>query len=111
MVEKNFSHEIIEDNILTLGEANKREQYWISFYHTWINDPQCRGYNLTIGGGPTHYGGTYVVSNGDKTLRITYLELDKYIADGWIWHGSKEYEKIRNKKMRNFIDRGITKKK
>ena len=47
---ENFSHEIIEDNIETLEEANKRETYWIQYYHTWLDDPQCKGYNATLGG-------------------------------------------------------------
>ncbi len=46
----NFKHEIIEDNIKTLKEANKRETYWIQYYHTWLDDPQCKGYNATLGG-------------------------------------------------------------
>lgn len=47
---ENFSHEIIEDNIESLDLANKREAYWISHYHTWIDDPECHGYNSTTGG-------------------------------------------------------------
>ena len=46
----NFSHEILETNILTLEEANKREKYWIAYYHTYIHDPTPNGYNLTKGG-------------------------------------------------------------
>lgn len=46
----NFTHEIIEDNIETLAQANKREHYWIMYYHTWIDDPDCNGYNSTAGG-------------------------------------------------------------
>lgn len=30
--------------------ANEREKYWIAFYHTYIKDPLCNGYNLTLGG-------------------------------------------------------------
>ena len=47
---ENFSHEIIEDNIKTLEDANERETYWIKYYHTWIDDSQCKGYNSTLGG-------------------------------------------------------------
>lgn len=46
----NFTHEIIEDNIETLAQANEREHYWIMYYHTWIDDPECNGYNSTAGG-------------------------------------------------------------
>ncbi len=47
---KNFSHEIIASNIETLDEANKLEEYWISYYHSYIYDSQCNGYNNTAGG-------------------------------------------------------------
>lgn len=45
----NFEHKILETN-LTLEEANEKEQYWIAYYHTWIEDPQCWGYNMQSGG-------------------------------------------------------------
>lgn len=41
----NFSHEVIETNILTQTKANEREQYWIAFY-----DSYNTGYNATLGG-------------------------------------------------------------
>lgn len=45
---ENFSFEIIEQcNFLQLDE---REIYWISFYHSYIHDPDCQGYNMTKGG-------------------------------------------------------------
>lgn len=47
---ENFEHEIIEENILTAKEAYEREQYWIKYYHSFVGDEQCNGYNLTIGG-------------------------------------------------------------
>lgn len=47
---ENFSHELIEENIKTLDEANEREKYWIAYYHTFIEDPKCWGYNMTAGG-------------------------------------------------------------
>lgn len=47
---ENFTHEILENNILTLEQANQREQYWIAYYHTWVYDPYCNGYNTTQGG-------------------------------------------------------------
>ena len=46
----NFEHEIIESDIQTLEEANTREQYWISFYHAYVGDAECHGYNATPGG-------------------------------------------------------------
>ena len=40
-----FEHEIIEDNIQTLEQANKREEYWISYFNSVEN-----GYNANSGG-------------------------------------------------------------
>ena len=45
----NFEHIILKEN-LTLEEANYWEEYYISYYHTWVDDPQCNGYNLQKGG-------------------------------------------------------------
>lgn len=41
----NFEHIFLEKDIPTLEIANKREQYWISFYDSYKN-----GYNSTLGG-------------------------------------------------------------
>lgn len=46
----NFSHEILVDGITTLEEANRLEIEFIAKYHTYIKDPECWGYNTTIGG-------------------------------------------------------------
>ena len=45
----NFEHIILKDN-LSLEEANYWEEYYIKFYHTWSEDPECNGYNLKPGG-------------------------------------------------------------
>lgn len=58
----NFLHEVLENN-LSQEEANQREQYWISYYHTFIGDPECKGYNLTKGGGHTERGKKSQTSN------------------------------------------------
>lgn len=47
---ENFRHEILEKDILTLEEANEKEKYWINYFHTWIYDENCNGYNATQGG-------------------------------------------------------------
>ena len=47
---ENFDHTILDDNISTLEEANKKERYYISLYHTWLGDENCNGYNKTPGG-------------------------------------------------------------
>lgn len=46
----NFITEILESDIKTLDLANEREQYWIAYYHTYIYDPECNGYNALPGG-------------------------------------------------------------
>lgn len=43
----NFTFEVLEEEI---ENYNEREIYWINFYHTYIQDPQCQGYNMTPGG-------------------------------------------------------------
>lgn len=45
----NFDHEIIEDHI-PIDKLDEREQYWIQYYHTYVGDPECKGYNMTLGG-------------------------------------------------------------
>lgn len=63
----NFYHEIIEDNIPSKAIANEREQYWIAYYHTWIYDPECNGYNSTPGG----------TCNNTTALQKKVLQLDQ----------------------------------
>ena len=45
---ENFDISTIEeiDNDL----LNDRESYWINYYHTYLKDPLCQGYNSTLGG-------------------------------------------------------------
>lgn len=45
----NFSSEILKNN-LTLEEANYWEEYYIQYFHTWMGDSDCWGYNLQKGG-------------------------------------------------------------
>ena len=45
---ENFSFEVIEE--CTTNELDEKEIYWIAYYHTYIEDPLCHGYNLTPGG-------------------------------------------------------------
>lgn len=45
---ENFEFSIIEE---TLPEhLSEREIYWIKTLHTYVKDPECNGYNMTIGG-------------------------------------------------------------
>lgn len=45
---ENFSFEVIE--YCSPDNLNEREKYWISYYHSFIGDPECHGYNMTLGG-------------------------------------------------------------
>ena len=72
----NFEHIILETNIPTKKEANIREKYWIAYYHTWVKDPLCNGYNLTPGGDDHTYNAKRVLQlNEDKEILAEYLSL------------------------------------
>lgn len=50
-----FSVEVLETvEARSVKDLKKRlnllEKYWIKFYHTYINDPECHGYNADLGG-------------------------------------------------------------
>lgn len=47
--QKNWEHIILEEK-LSKEEAIEKEKYYISKFHTFIKDPQCQGYNMTLGG-------------------------------------------------------------
>lgn len=86
---ENFNHEILEDSIMSLEEANDREKYWISYYHTWINDPECVGYNITPGGDSAE--GSKLMTKDDETIKVSPKDFDKYLALGYIFHDSPEF--------------------
>ena len=46
---ENFDYEILEDNIPE-SLLDEREQYWNAYFHTYVGDPFCKGYNMTLGG-------------------------------------------------------------
>lgn len=43
---EHFHFEVIEET----DKPQEREQYWIEYYHSYIGDPNCNGYNATLGG-------------------------------------------------------------
>ena len=51
----NFKIEII-DTIIAPDSLEQKEKEYIALYHTWIKDPECKGYNQSRGGEGTHYG-------------------------------------------------------
>lgn len=73
---ENFKHEVLETNIETKKEANEREKYWIAYYHTWVKDPLCNGYNLTAGGDDHTYTAKKVLQlTENKTILAEYNSL------------------------------------
>lgn len=48
--EENFEWEII-DRCENQKHLDEREIFWIGYYHSFVNDSICNGYNMTIGGG------------------------------------------------------------
>lgn len=44
----NFQWQLIEECLPE--QLNERESYWIAYYHTYIYDKDCNGYNMTKGG-------------------------------------------------------------
>ncbi len=61
----NFSHEILFEGLTAL-EANDKEIELIAYYHTYIGDPECCGYNLTRGG----LGGVKYLTEEDRRAAI-----------------------------------------
>ena len=45
---ENFEFSVLEE--CPKDQLNEREEYWIQYYHTYVHDNQCNGYNLTPGG-------------------------------------------------------------
>lgn len=50
----NFTIEII-DTIYEPNSLEQKEKEYIALYHTYVNDPLCKGYNQSKGGEGTHY--------------------------------------------------------
>lgn len=85
-----FSHEILEDLILTQADANKAEQYWIAYYRTFVGFTDCKGYNLTPGGNNCQYR---ITNSNNESLLVWDADLDRYFRDGWRVMNGAEYKK------------------
>ena len=118
----NFSFEILEADI---ENYNEREKYWISFYHTYIKDPQCQGYNLTPGGeeppvfhGEAHHLAEHtqqevnIVINLIKDTKLSFAKIAKLtnynrssierINKGELWHNNNINYPLRKEATKNF---------
>lgn len=47
---ENFSFSIVEELDYDENLLNEREKFWIKTLHTYLGDPECVGYNMTLGG-------------------------------------------------------------
>jgi hypothetical protein len=108
----NFTHEVLEDGILTLEEANEREKYWIAYYHTFIRDPECRGYNMTPGGGARDMVKQTIEKDG-AYQKVFVSELSGFESAGWRIVPVEEVKKLwyeANKEKRKEYEREYRKK-
>lgn len=122
---ENFSHEILAENIATIEEANRLEEYYISYFHTYVGDPECRGFNVSPGGyNRENYGKTVYQLDKNKTIVNTFTSISAAaravntdpsvisrccseperhaFASGYFWCFSSYYEK--------FLPRGFNNK-
>lgn len=76
---ENFDHTILETNIATLEEANRKESYYISKYHTWLENENCCGYNKTPGG-DSRLGKTY---SEEGKLKLSTARKGKPKSELW----------------------------
>ena len=53
---ENFKIELIK-TVYAPEYLEDAEKELIAYYHTWIKDPECNGYNQSQGGEGTHYNG------------------------------------------------------
>lgn len=93
-----FTHEILEEGITSQEFANEREKYWIAYYHTYIGDPECRGYNMTPGG--EQWGNTsfHWYTNGEINICLPSCDsCPEGFRPGRLPLTEKQKEKLRGK--------------
>lgn len=91
---ENFTHEILYTG-LTKAEAKQKEIELIAFYHTYIRDPECQGYNMTLGGdGASKYdteedriaAQKRAMKKGNDKRRADFAKHEKDKAAGRAWY-------------------------
>lgn len=81
----NFEHIILEENIPSLEEANKKEKYWIKFYNTF--EDKTKGYNMTPGG-----DGVILDKESREKLKQTLIQTYKDHPEKVIYQRKKQAE-------------------
>lgn len=89
--EDNFIFYILEE--CEECQLDTREMYWISYYHTYIYDSECNGYNITLGGNGIR---GIVPWNKGKTMSDEYKQVLSDAHKGYK-HTEKQKEKLRDK--------------
>lgn len=120
---ENFSFETIETDI---ENYNEREKYWISYFHTYINDPCCNGYNMTPGGeeppvfhGEEHHLATHsqrevdIIINLIKNTKLSFRQIAKQsnydissigrINRGELWYNENLNYPLRKENTQAFL--------
>ena len=69
---ENFTHEILFEG-LTAQEAHDKEIELIAYYHTYVGDSECWGYNLTRGG----FGGVKYLTEEDRRAAVNKSSLER----------------------------------
>lgn len=94
--------EVIHQNITTLEEANKLEQYYIELYNS--NNPQI-GYNISLGGGIINKCNDSRIlelwNNGDTITTISQILLyDKHTISNYLQEHNISQEEIEKRKIK-----------
>ena len=89
----NFEHEILRSDIKTIEEANKLEQYWIQKEHSYIRDPLCNGYNMTIGG------------DTNQTEKLWTSEEERILEKYYPTEGIQVKKRLKNRSVSSIYNR------
>lgn len=97
---ENFKHEILEENIDSKELADERERFWIFYFHTYIGDPNCKGFNSTKGGNSWGTLNKIKIYNSttEEKIFINQADLSDFEKLGWEKWYTPERKKLERKK-------------